>query len=50
MCEDDEYDDDYPCNDCSQEDYCDGWEAQFCCSLCSWYGYEHCDDCNPMDI
>lgn len=46
----DYYDDDYPCNNCSQSEYCDGWEAQFCCALCRYNGFEHCDDCDPMNI
>ena len=48
----DEYLDDYPCNNCPSADYCDGWEAQFCCTLCH-YNYDGdtpCDDCDPMDI
>lgn len=45
-----EDDDEYPCNDCPDEEYCDQWEAQFCCRLCGYNGYEHCDDCDPMDI
>lgn len=43
-------DDDYPCNDCPQADTCDGWEAQFCCTLCNYYGHGDCDNCDPMDI
>lgn len=48
----DEYvqDDESPCNDCGVSDYCDGWEAQFCCTLCQYEGREHCEDCDPMDI
>lgn len=45
-------DDDYPCNDCPQADYCDGQETQFCYTLCH-YNYDGdtpCDDCDPMDI
>ena len=48
----DEYLDDYPCNDCPSAYYCDSWEAQFCCTLCR-YNYDGdtpCDDCDPMDI
>ena len=46
-----EEDDEYPCNDCSQQDYCDGWEAQFCCKLCHYYSDEpDCENCDPMDI
>lgn len=46
----DDYDDDYPCNTCSSSDYCDGWEAMFCCTLCHYNGSEDCDNCDPMDI
>ena len=45
-----EVDEDYPCNGCSMNGYCDGWEMQFCCELCHYHGLEHCDDCDPMDI
>lgn len=48
--DDDPWEDDCPCDDCPNKDYCDGWEAQFCCTLCHWHGNEHCDDCDPMDI
>lgn len=44
------FDDDYPCNDCPTKDWCDGWEAQFCCELCHYNGCEDCDNCDPMDI
>lgn len=40
----------YPCSSCGQADKCDGWEAQFCCTLCEWMGANHCDDCDPFDI
>lgn len=43
-------DDDCPCNDCALADNCDGWEAQFCCVLCEYYGNNDCDNCDPMDI
>ena len=46
----DEYDDDYPCDNCDSKDYCDSWEARYCCTLCHWHGCEDCDNCNPMDI
>ena len=45
-------DDEYPCNNCPTKDYCDGWDAQFCCTLCM-YLYEDdtpCDTCNSEDI
>lgn len=47
-----EYDDydGYPCDNCSKADYCDGWEAQFCCDLCHYNGGGNCDTCDPMDI
>lgn len=48
--EDIEYEEEHPCRDCSMSDACDGWESQFCCTLCMYLGIEHCDDCNPMDI
>lgn len=45
--------DNYPCDDCSMRDDCDGWDAQFCCELCQ-YLYEDdelpCDTCNKEDI
>lgn len=40
----------YPCDNCFNADGCDGWDAQFCCALCHFYGNEHCEDCDPMDI
>lgn len=46
----DGYDDDYPCDNCDSKDYCDNWEARYCCTLCHWQGCEDCDNCNPMDI
>lgn len=39
-----------PCETCKSAEFCDGWEAQFCCKLCRWLNAEHCDDCDPMDI
>ena len=43
--------DDCPCDNCSQHDSCDGWEAQFCCTLCRWqFGDPDCDNCDPWDI
>ena len=27
---------DYPCDTCGNEKYCDGWEVQFCCTLCNF--------------
>jgi len=43
-----------PCETCGRAEWCDGWEAQFCCELCTWLnGGEEpswCDDCDPMDI
>ena len=44
------YDNDYPCDNCPQSEYCDGWEAQFCCILCRYNGLENCEYCDPMDI
>lgn len=37
-----------PCVECGRD--CDGWDMQFCCTLCQWNGMEHCEDCDPMDI
>lgn len=39
-----------PCNNCPSAEYCDHWEAMFCCALCHFNGVEHCEDCDPMDI
>jgi len=52
MTKEDMFDDNYPCNDCSQSDYCDGGgEAKYCCTLCQWLGGGwDCDNCDPMDI
>lgn len=44
---------DYPCDNCSWKDGCDGWEAQYCCILCTYnYGEGNtpCDWCDPWDI
>ena len=44
---------DYPCNTCNKADWCDCWEARFCCDLCHYYGGgsdEDCEQCNPLDI
>lgn len=45
-----EYDGECPCEDCSQAEYCDSWEARFCCTYCHWLGCGHCDDCDSMYI
>lgn len=44
--------DKYPCDDCDMKHNCDGWDAQFCCTLCMYlYGDETpCDTCNSEDI
>lgn len=43
-----------PCETCDRAEWCDGWEAQLCCTLCIWeHGGEEptwCDECDPMDI
>lgn len=39
-----------PCDTCSLAESCDGWEAQFCCTLCNWYGGGDCENCDPMDV
>lgn len=46
-------DDDSPCNDCPFFDSCDAWEAEFCCTLCEYYGSgneDDCDNCDKFDI
>lgn len=51
MYEDDYLEDDYPCDTCSQADYCDGCEARFCCTLCEYNGGGwDCDNCDHLDI
>ena len=46
-----EEDDPYPCDSCSSQDSCDGWEARYCCRLCRWYNEDpDCEDCDTMDI
>ena len=41
----------HPCHDCPQAEYCDGWEATYCCTLCLYYNDEpDCENCDPMDI
>ena len=49
---DDFYDDDpCPCDSCSSQDSCDGWEARYCCRLCRWYNEDpDCENCDTMDI
>ena len=48
---DDYYNDQCPCDDCPDYDSCDGWEAQFCCTLCRWQCENpDCNNCNPWDI
>ena len=44
--------DEYPCDACDYKDSCDGWDAQFCCTLCMYlYGDNTpCNTCDPMDI
>ena len=39
-----------PCETCGDREYCDGWEAAFCCTICRWYGNDDCDNCDPFDI
>lgn len=46
----DDMEDDCPCATCGQSDYCDGWEARFCCTLCEYLGGGDCGSCDPMDI
>ena len=41
----------HPCNDCPKAEFCDGWEASYCCTLCSYYNDEpDCENCDPTDI
>jgi len=40
-----------PCHTCDRQEFCDGWEAQFCCKLCLYYNDDpDCENCDPMDI
>ena len=43
---------DHPCDNCSQKETCDGWEAAYCCTLCMYEydGDPPCEYCDPMDI
>ena len=53
FCDEDDYIDydPCPCDDCAERDWCDGWEAQFCCTLCRWRNEDpDCEDCDPWDI
>lgn len=43
----DDYDSDYPCDNCAMADECDGWEAQVCSLLNYYFGI---DDYDPYDI
>lgn len=46
------YETNYPCDDCGSKDDCDHWETVFCCTLCN-YNYDGdppCENCDPMDI
>lgn len=48
-----DYDDDFdecPCDTCNKSEWCDGWEARYCCELCQYLGGGDCDSCDPMDI
>lgn len=48
-----EYDDEYPCDNCQSKDTCDIWEARFCCTLCEYQNggdCENCENCDSMDI
>lgn len=48
--DEDDYYDENPCTDCGKADYCDGWEARYCCDLCNYLGGGDCDTCDPWDI
>lgn len=52
MISDDYLEEEYhPCDVCSKADYCDGWEARFCCTLCYYYNEDPCcENCDRMDI
>ena len=51
MTERDEERDKDPCHTCDRQEFCDGWEAQFCCTLCHYYNDDpDCENCDPMDI
>lgn len=39
-----------PCENCAQQDFCDGLEARYCCVRCMAYGLDDCDNCDPHDI
>lgn len=46
-----EMDDDYPCDNCAHNEWCDGWEAAYCCRLCLYHNDDpDCEHCDPMDI
>lgn len=45
-----EYDDEYPCDNCQSKDTCDIWEARFCCTLCEYQNGGDCENCDSMDI
>lgn len=48
---DDKQVDPTPCDSCPDKDNCDGWEAQFCCTLCRFQNeYPDCENCDPWDI
>ena len=51
MWDDDEMEEtESPCNTCGNAEYCDEWEAQFCCRLCRYCGGGDCANCDPMEI
>lgn len=39
-----------PCDTCPNIDFCDGWEAMFCCTLCQSRGGGDCSNCDDWDI
>ena len=43
------YDED-PCLTCGQSEWCDGWEARYCCTRCQYLGGGNCDECDSWDI
>lgn len=44
------YDEECPCETCSNKESCDGWDAAYCCILCDWLGGGDCENCDPWDI
>lgn len=52
---DDDWDDDFydgedPCLTCGSSEWCDGWEAAYCCTRCHYLGGGDCSTCDSWDI